>query len=1124
MVLSEREAAGWAGTCWNLDTGASWTFRAYTMVFRHSTRAFPSRPESASRAPRRPRRTGRRPAIEALEGRVVPAGSWTNLAAGGTGPPNGGGAMMLLSDGSLLIQDGSNIPPTASFFKLSPQANTGSYVNGSWSAGGTMNEARLFFATAMLPNGNVFAVGGEYPKFSNTAEVYNSTTNSWSYVDPAPTLSTNTDLNGAITGASDASPITITTSSTQQLQNGFQVTISGVGGNTAANGTFTVANVNSTSFQLVGTTGNGTYTSGGSWNSYTPQYGDDPIEVLPNGQILAGYFFASASNPPTTFLVNPSAAPGSQWTTTGNKLHSDQSDEEAWVKLPDGSILSYDVYSSAGGTFQAQRYIPSTGQWVDASTLSATNPPSILSTGNQGSELGPGFLQSNDKVIYFGANGNTAIYDIATDTWSAGPAEPQKNLTITPDAKQNHYTVTNGGAATPLVGTDDPGAVLPNGHILISLSPLGPLKTNGSYSFPEASYIYDYDPIAQTFTDVTPGGLTGVNVFQLNMVVLPTGQVLLSNEGKPFQVYTEDPSTGPQASWKPTVANIVDSGGGTYTLTGTQLNGIDEGANYGDDNESASNYPIVQLKDSGGNVYYARTFNWSSTGVATGSAPVTLTEFTLPAGHSLSDFTSLTVIANGIPSDPVPFHISPSVTSPGDQSAVEGASTPFTLGSFVDPDGGPWSVDVNWGDGTADSTFVTSTAGSLGSLNHTYAEEGSDTVKVTVTDSTSLSGSATFQVVVSDPAVSPTSAVVNAVEGSDSGPVVVATFTDPGGAEPLGDYTATINWGDGTADDGRPHLVRRRRLHRHRRPHLRRGDRPGAHRPERIQHQRDDRARVGPDGRRAGLGDRLRPVGRGHGRIYHQCAGMPGPRGRRRCDVHRSGRRRALGDYGRDDQLGRRLHTSAGMISGPVGGVFTVTGGNTFGEDGSYPIAVTLHHESSPDVAVSGTVIVHDNIGILLLDPTRSGALTATGNAAVTVRDVNNCGAIIIDSSSKSAGVANGNAVVTAGEYDITGAPGTSTSGHQWRLRLPGRGEHWGGAHGRPARGSAPIPSATPLGAVNDYRGPDALPQPRHVRGRHPRLGQGIGRPAEGRLHYLEGGGFSVSGCGQRLGRRRDHL
>ena len=56
------------------------------------------------------------------------------------------------------------------------------------------------------------------------------------------------------------------------------------------------------------------------------------------------------------------------------------------------------------------------------------------------------------------------------------------------------------------------------------------------------------------------------------------------------------------------------------------------------------------------------------------------------------------------------------------------------------------------GDGSAD-TSVTTSQGSLGTKPHTYAEEGSYTVTVTVTDNTNLSGSASFQVTVSDPAV-----------------------------------------------------------------------------------------------------------------------------------------------------------------------------------------------------------------------------------------------------------------------------------------------------------------------------------------------------------------------------------
>ena len=81
---------------------------------------------------------------------------------------------------------------------------------------------------------------------------------------------------GTITGATNASPIVIT-SANHKLTNGVRVVVSGVLGNTAANGTFVVANVTSNTFELQGSSGNGTYTSGGTWHTaglydfnYTP--------------------------------------------------------------------------------------------------------------------------------------------------------------------------------------------------------------------------------------------------------------------------------------------------------------------------------------------------------------------------------------------------------------------------------------------------------------------------------------------------------------------------------------------------------------------------------------------------------------------------------------------------------------------------------------------------------------------------------------------------------------------------------------------------------------------------------------------------------------------------------------
>src|SRR5262249_2002692 len=58
-------------------------------------------------------------------------------------------------------------------------------------------------------------------------------------------------------------PITIT-SANHGLQNGQRVTIAGVVGFGAANGTFTIANVTTNTFDLVGTSGNGAG-AGGTW-------------------------------------------------------------------------------------------------------------------------------------------------------------------------------------------------------------------------------------------------------------------------------------------------------------------------------------------------------------------------------------------------------------------------------------------------------------------------------------------------------------------------------------------------------------------------------------------------------------------------------------------------------------------------------------------------------------------------------------------------------------------------------------------------------------------------------------------------------------------------------------------
>jgi len=145
----------------------------------------------------------------------------------------------------------------------------------------------------------------------------------------------------------------------------------------------------------------------------------------------------------------------------------------------------------------------------------------------------------------------------------------------------------------------------------------------------------------------------------------------------------------------------------------------------------------------------------------------------------------------------------PVVSAPGvAQTAVEGASKAIDLGSFADPNAAPWGVTVDWGDGSANTTYFLNTAGPLGTQSHKYAEEGNYTVTVNVNDFTSQLGSKTFNVAVSDPAVFGTAEALTAVEGQAFTGKKVASFSDPGGAESSANYGATIDWGDGSTTTG----------------------------------------------------------------------------------------------------------------------------------------------------------------------------------------------------------------------------------------------------------------------------------------------------------------------------------
>ena len=341
---------------------------------------------------------------------------------------------------------------------------------------------------------------------------------------------------------------------------------------------------------------------------------DSISKILPNGSVLVAP--VGANNVGGTLVFNPASASFANGPVFCQTGYPDQA-EASWVKLPDDSILTADP---AGTT--TERYIPSLNKWIaDAST------PVTLYTN---SEIGPALLLPNGKALFFGATGHTAIYTPSGSTnfgtWTAGPDLPNN---LTP--------------------ADAPAAMMPNGKVLCVAGPF-PL-----YSAP--SSFYEYDGAANTFTAASgPTGPTySARPYGTKMLDLPDGTILFSTGGCP-QLFVYQPDGSALTEGKPTISNItLNASDGSYHMTGTLLNGISEGAVYGDDAQMDSNYPLVRLTDSSNNVYYARTYNWSSTSVMATNRLVS-TEFALPDDLPPASY-SLVAVANGIASDPLTFHL-----------------------------------------------------------------------------------------------------------------------------------------------------------------------------------------------------------------------------------------------------------------------------------------------------------------------------------------------------------------------------------------------------------------------------------------------------------------------------------
>jgi hypothetical protein len=333
--------------------------------------------------------------------------------------------------------------------------------------------------------------------------------------------------------------------------------------------------------------------------------GDSPSVVLPDGRFLIGNKLNKH-----LAVLDPATL---TWSAMGRTGKNDFNSEEGWTLMPGGTILTVDVKDAP----HAEKYIPWLQEWVSAGStpVDLHSPhyggPIPYGPGNlyyPPGEIGPAILRPDGTVFATGSTpagdtrGHTAIYQPGPDplypgSWTAGPDFP-----FGEDAGDSY------------------AALLPNGNVLVES---------------ESGIAYEFNGTALMAGPYAPG----------SYMVLPTGEVLVGG----YALYS---SVGtPSSAWAPVItgAPTTVTRGSTYQVFGQQFNGLSQAAAYGDEFETATNYPLVRITNvASGHVFYARTHDHSTMAVATGTVTV-WTFFDVPAGME-TGASKLEVVANGIPS------------------------------------------------------------------------------------------------------------------------------------------------------------------------------------------------------------------------------------------------------------------------------------------------------------------------------------------------------------------------------------------------------------------------------------------------------------------------------------------
>jgi hypothetical protein len=300
----------------------------------------------------------------------------------------------------------------------------------------------------------------------------------------------------------------------------------------------------------------------------------------------------------------------------------------------------------------------------------------------------------------------------------------------------------------------------------------GTLTVSGSHGYSdEGSY-----PLTVTLGDDAPGTATATATGTASVadadVLVPAAASVSATEGTTFsgQVATFT-NTGYAANAATDFTAMIDWGDGTTTA--------------GTVSGSAGTYTV-----SGSHLYADE-----------GSCPLAVTLSDDAPGTAVATAAGTAIVADADVLAPIAASVSAT-----EGTTFSGPVATFTNAGYSGNPATDFTAMIDWGDGTATAGTVSGSAGTLTvSGSHLYADEGSNPVTVTLNDDAkgAATATATGTASVTDAdSLAPVSASVSATEGTTfSG--AVATFTNAGyAANPATDFTATIDWGDGTTTAG----------------------------------------------------------------------------------------------------------------------------------------------------------------------------------------------------------------------------------------------------------------------------------------------------------------------------------